>query len=514
MEAGQVYQNLLAVDGRNIGALVGLGRIALQSGNLHAAVPYFEKAVKMCPRAAELRNQLAAAFLQLGRPDKAEAQALISHKLDKNSVETLKILSDVYHQFGKPAKAQLYIEQAVRLRPGDPSLTLALAQSSDASGDVTKALALYRELIASGHGSALAYLGLAFSQRFNEEPPELAAIEALLSDNKTSRSDRAILRRAAGKIYEQLGHYERAFAYFSAASESRARVSVAEEASLAENIQRIKTMFTPQYYLDHADFANKSQRPVFVVGMPRSGTTLVEQILASHPEVHGAGELQFFGAETKRLAHNRLGRREAQKIAKDYLHLLHAYSPRAARVVDKMPHNFERLWLIALLFPRASFIHCRRDPLATCVSCLTNYYVGELGALGRFYRHYHDLMAFWRQTLPVTILDVDYEALIDDQEGQSRKLIEHIGLDWNDSCLRFHATKRSVQTPSRRQVAQPIYRSSLEGWRRYEKHLQPLIETLGDLIRPSSQPMSTARAAEGDVSEMEKGERPTLPQTA
>jgi tetratricopeptide (TPR) repeat protein len=441
--------------------------------------------VKICPRAADLRNQLAIAFLQLGRPDKAEVQALISHKLDKNSVETLKILSDVCYQFGKPAKAQLYIERALRLCPGDPSLTLALAQNSDASGDITKARALYRELIASGHGNAPAYLGLAFSQRFNEEPPELAAIEALLSDDNTAALDRATLHRAAGKISEELGCYERAFAHFSAAGKPRTAAS-AEEDGLAESMHRIKTMFTPQFYWDRADFANRSQRPVFVVGMPRSGTTLVEQILASHPKVHGAGELLFFGAETRYLPPDRLGAGEAHKIAKDYLHLLHAYSPRAARVVDKMPQNFELLWLLALLFPKASFIHCRRDPIATCVSCFTNVYVGDLGTLGRAYRRYHDLMAFWRQTLPVTILDVDYEALIDDQEGQSRRLIDHIGLEWNDSCLRFYATKRSVQTPSRRGVTQPIYRSSLEAWRRYEKHLQPLIEALADLARLSA----------------------------
>ncbi len=486
MEARQVYQNLLGVDGSNIGALVGLGRIALQSGKPHAAahaVLYFEKAVKICPRAAELRNQLAIAFLQLGRPDKAEVQALISHKLDKNSVETLKVLSDVYYQFGKPAKAQRYIERALRLCPGDPSLTLALAENSDASGDVTKARALYRELITSGRGSALAYLRLAFSQRFNEEPPELAAIEALLSDNNTAPLDRVTLHRAAGRISEELGHYERAFAHFSAVGKSAARAS-AEETGVPERIRRAKEMFTPQFYSDRADFANKSQRPVFVFGMPRSGTTLVEQIIASHPKAYGAGELLFFSAETRCLPPDRLGNGEAHKIAKDYLHLLHAYSPRAARVVDKMPQNFELLWLLALLFPKASFIHCRRDPLATCVSCFTNVYVGDLGTLGRAYRSYHDLMAFWRQTLPVTILDVDYEALIDDQEGQSRKLIDHIGLEWNDSCLRFHATKRSVQTPSRRQVEQPIYRSSLEGWRRYEKHLGPLINTLGNLARP------------------------------
>jgi tetratricopeptide (TPR) repeat protein len=495
IEAQRIYQSLLGLERSNLGAFVGLGRTALQCGNPHVAVRYYEKAVKINPKAAELRNQLAIAFLRIGRPDKAETQALISYKLDQNSLATLKILNEIYYLLGRPAKSQLYLERAVTLQPGDLSLKLALAQNADVSGDLKKAQTLFREVIASDPGNAIAYRGLAFSQKFTEEPAELAAIEAFLAEAEIPPGDREKLHRAAGKILEDLGRHDRAFAHFMAAG--RFGAASETEAEIAEKIRRIKATFTPQFYLDRADFGSKSQRPVFVFGMPRSGTTLIEQILASHPNVHGAGELNFFAINSKRLMPDRLVRDDARKIAKDYLHLLQAYSSRAARVVDKMPYNFERLWLLALLFPKASFIHCRRDPLATCVSCFVQFYAGDLELLGRSYCQYHDLMDFWRRTLPVTFLDVDYEVLIQDQEGQSRNLIAHIGLDWNDSCLNFHVTKRSVRTPSRRQVEQPIYKSSLEGWRRYEKHLEPLIKILGDLGRSTGQfSRSPGRAAD------------------
>jgi len=309
-----------------------------------------------------------------------------------------------------------------------------------------------------------------------------------LSDSKISPLEREKLHRACGKIADDLGLYDRAFAHLVAAGQ----LPAAGDSEAADKIQRIKETLPPQFYSDRADFANKSQRPIFVFGMPRSGTTLVEQILASHPQVCGAGELRFFAVEAKSLVPDRLVRAEAQRIAKDYLHLLQAYSSKAARVVDKMPYNFERLWLLALLFPNASFIHCRRDPIATCVSCFVHFSACALEALGQSYRQYHDLMDFWRRTLPVTILDVDYEALIQDLEGQSRRLIAHIGLEWNESCLQFHLTKRPVRTPSRRQVGRPVYASSLGSWRRYERHLQPLVEALGDLARRSAEPANAA----------------------
>ena len=233
--------------------------------------------------------------------------------------------------------------------------------------------------------------------------------------------------------------------------------------------------------------------------MPRSGTTLTEQIIASHPRAAGAGEigvvrkvavsLGFGGTDEKAFARsvNALKAKETTHLARQCLAGLERFSKSAARITDKLPHNFEVLGLVALLFPNAKIVHCRRNPLDTCVSCFLSplkeghAYAQDLKALGEYYREYASLMDYWREALPLPILDVDYEALVADTEAQARRLIDFIGLEWNPACLDFQASERAVHTISAAQVREPIYRTSVERWRRYEKHLGPLCQGLGDL---------------------------------
>ncbi len=234
--------------------------------------------------------------------------------------------------------------------------------------------------------------------------------------------------------------------------------------------------------------------------MPRSGTTLTEQIIAAHPSAAAAGEIGVpnriakslgFGASDEKAFARRISRlkpREVAALAREGLEMLVRFSKTAERITDKLPHNFELLGLIAMLFPRAKIIHCRRNPLDTCVSCFLtplseeHAYTHDLSALGEYYRDYAALMDYWRAVLPMPILDVDYELLVADPEGQSRRLVDFVGLDWNPACLEFHAGGRAIHTISRAQVRQPIYDTSIGRWRRYEKHLGPLRAALGDLV--------------------------------
>ena len=230
--------------------------------------------------------------------------------------------------------------------------------------------------------------------------------------------------------------------------------------------------------------------------MPRSGTTLVEQILASHPAVAGGGELatlmtiasQFNAAGQGGLPYPEGVRAirvdQAEQMAQRYLDHLDRISKSALRVTDKQPFNFTHLGLAQLLFPAATFIHCQRDPMDTCLSC---YFVSfadsfgfasDLGTLGRYYRQYSRLMAHWEDVLPRPVLTVEYEALVTNLESVARGLVAHCGLSWDDRCLRFYETERSVRTPSRWQVRQPIYADSIGRWRRYERHLGPLMAAL------------------------------------
>ena len=233
--------------------------------------------------------------------------------------------------------------------------------------------------------------------------------------------------------------------------------------------------------------ASDSIRPVFIVGLPRSGTSLVEQIIASHPGVFGAGELNFWGIQAKNLENVKIGKNVSgtmlREMACKYLDHLSSFNGSAARVVDKMPGNFAHLGLIHSVFPNARIIHIRRNPIDTCLSIYTqkfsasHNYANDLADLAHYYREYHRLMRHWSAVLPPdVIMDLPYEALLEDQEGWSRKLIDFLGLDWDECCLDYQKTERRVATASKWQVRQKIYKTSVERWRNYEKFLGPLLE--------------------------------------
>jgi Sulfotransferase family len=231
--------------------------------------------------------------------------------------------------------------------------------------------------------------------------------------------------------------------------------------------------------------------PVFVVGMPRSGTSLTEQILASHPEVHGAGELLYwiFAADAERAAAPAERAAVIAELGRAYLEGLAAQAPGASRIIDKLPVNFRHIGLIHAALPGARFIHIERNPLDTCLSIYfqgfsaAHLYATDFGDLAHYYREYRRLMAHWRAVLPPqTLLDIRYEALVDDPEGSSRRMLEHIGLAWDPRCLEFYRTDRPVLTASNWQVRQPINKSSVERWRRYERFLAPLRAALAESV--------------------------------
>ncbi|HSH13907.1 MAG TPA: sulfotransferase, partial [Desulfurivibrionaceae bacterium] len=242
-----------------------------------------------------------------------------------------------------------------------------------------------------------------------------------------------------------------------------------------------------------------SPLPIFVLGMPRSGTTLTEQIIASHPLVHGAGELPDLlelanhpregAVEGYPLSLQGLTRSDLVDLGEKYVRGLQARNPAAQRITDKMPANFNCLGLIHLMLPNAKIIHVRRNPVDTCLSGFTRLFNKsqhqsyDLAEIGRYYRNYAELMAHWRRVLPAgAFYEIQYEELVADNENQARALLEYCGLEWHEACLESHKTSRNIRTASVTQVRQPIYQSSVERWRKYEKHLGPLLEALGDLV--------------------------------
>jgi tetratricopeptide (TPR) repeat protein len=321
---------------------------------------------------------------------------------------------------------------------------------------------------------------------------ELERVEALADSGRCSVAERVSLHFALGKAFDDLAQYDRAFRHYDLGNALKRRSVRFIPEKFRQWAQCIHDTFDERFFERTRGFGSASRRPVFIVGTPRSGTSLVEQILASHPQVFGADELRILGqladglpqrlkigGEYPRAAAS-LDAAAARGMAQDYLAHLAELDPDSPLVTDKMPTNYFHLGLIAALFPRAHVIHCVRDPMDACFSNYiqlfgdAHYYSYSLEHIAVYYREYVRLMAHWRTVVPLAIHDVSYEALVEDPESVTRGMLSHLELPWDDACLEFHRTRRAVRTASHWQVRQPIYRSARQRWRRYEKHLEGL----------------------------------------
>jgi hypothetical protein len=311
-----------------------------------------------------------------------------------------------------------------------------------------------------------------------------------------------IIHFALHKALEDCKDYSRAFEHLRQGNELKRRLTEYDEPHTGNFFKRVATVFDRSLLDRFQGEGDPSSVPIFVVGMPRSGSSLIEQILASHPQVHGAGELWDLDAAA-RIVLSASGRQVAypecvpnlvgadlRRMGQTYLARLPAAADGKTRIVDKMPGNYLRIGLIRMILPNARIIHTMRDPVDNCLSCYSKLFsVGQqctydLAELARYYRMYSEMMAHWRSVLsPGGMLDVSYEEVVDDLEGQARRLIDYCGLPWDDRCLSFHNTGGlTVRTASAAQVRQPLFRSSMQRWRKYEAGLGPLLRELGDLV--------------------------------
>ena len=349
-----------------------------------------------------------------------------------------------------------------------------------------------------------AFVNLVDAKKFNTNDDEhLVAMEGLAAKIDTLTEERQEhLHFGLGKAYDDLKRYDEAFDHLIKGNALKRKTIDYDEAMVLGFFERVKETISAEVVRQKSGSGFESRQPIFVLGMPRSGTTLVEQIIASHRDVSGAGELKDL-SDTVSSVRGRDGKEapypefvpvltpaELAKIGEAYIRRLDKRAPGAARITDKMPSNFYFVGLIHLALPNAKIIHTNRNPIDTCVSCFSKLFAGEqsqtynLGEIGRYYRAYHGLMAHWRQVLPPgAFLDVQYEEVVGDVEGQSRRMLEFCGLEWDASVLDFHKHERAVKTASASQVRKPIYESSVARWRNYEKFLGPLVAELGELAR-------------------------------
>ncbi len=389
------------------------------------------------------------------------------------------------------------ITGAIRINPNASSFHHNIAGIYRRLGDIAEAERQFREAIRLKPDYGEAYQGLAEVVEFSKDDPLLTQLLEQLDRDDLDQQIKCYFHFAAGKIYDDIGAFERAFQHYQQGNAAAGR-----EFDSAAHRQRIKDtlyVYSHDYLQRRGVMGNDSEIPVFVVGMPRSGTTLLEQILASHSSVHGAGELNDLKAVAKTTQEfgsanvpypnciPQLSSASLRRLASTYLNRvkLLANDKKITRIVDKHPLNFQFLGLIFDMFPKAKVIHTRRDPLDTCLSCFfQNFTKGQdysfdLKQLAHFYNDYKRLMEHWDALYPGRILALDYESLIADQEAESRRMIAFCNLDWEDGCLAFHKTERVVKTASFMQVRQPIYKSSEGRWRRYSNQLSEVATILG-----------------------------------
>jgi Flp pilus assembly protein TadD len=484
-------------------ALTGLGMIALEANDPTASVELLTRALSKRPGDPALLNNVANALIAANRPQEAIEKLEKALKLRPRFPEALCNLARALRQQGKGEGALEAYARCDQVAPGYLPARIGLSRALLELGRAEEAVDGLRAVLKEDARSSAAYALLARARRFRSGDPEPEAIERLLRDSALRTTDRIRLTYAAAKIADDLGEHDRAMIRLKEAN--RMRATVADPDYFASRVDAILSVFTQGFLAERAGWGDPSELPVFIVGIPRSGTTLTEQILASHPLVFGAGELETVThvladlrkavGTAERFPHfvRQVAPELARTFGRRYVEEVVALAPEARRITDKMPHNFERLGLIALLLPNARVIHCRRDPRDTCVSCYLHQfqdqhaYNRDLRALGLYYRQYERLMAHWREALPNPPLEIQYEDLVADLERHTRRILDFCGLPWDERCLSFHETRRSVVTPSTWQVRQPLYSGSIGRWRRYEKHLGPLLEALGDSL-PAEEP--------------------------
>jgi tetratricopeptide (TPR) repeat protein len=499
-DAEYCYQTVLRINPSHPLALSLMGTLSIEAKRTDLAIGYFSKAIKAEPRNAIFHNNLGNARLAAGQFQNAIDSLKKALSLAPNFHEALCNMGKAYRKLGKAEIGLPYYQRAISLSPSRGSANTGLADSLIALGRIEEAAALLQDLAKNPAHRPEALAGLATIRRHREGDPEIAEIEKLLkAEQRLDMYNRIQLHHAAGKIYMDLGRAEPAFSHFTKAKAlTSARFDLA---AYRKSIDALIDLFTPEFFSARKGFGDQSERPIFIVGMPRSGTTLTEQIVSSHPQVFGAGELGVMTGIASSLGFadggmpsfcdrlRKMNRQEALVLAEKYLSDIAWRADSSPRVTDKMPHNFEHLGLIALLLPNARIIHCRREPLDNCVSCFTNRfsethgYNTDLATLGLYYREYHHLMSHWRSALPCEIFDLCYEDLIADTQAVSCRLLEFLGLEWDPACLEFQKNERSVTTISRWQVRQPVYSTSIGKWKQFEPWLGPLIGSLDNLAK-------------------------------
>lgn len=505
----------------HVDSLNNLAGLQLAEGEFLDALRSLEKLLQIAPKSAQAYFNLGRLLTAFGDPEAAVTAYRNARTLNKESERILFQLANAVAQTGRLDEAEKLVEELRSQNENSVFAKLLHARVLERQGEVDAASDIMATVAEEELKRPVAASVVALLQEQKREYEAAAeTLNAVLNANEAEASDWTAIHFGLGDLNDKLGRYDEAFEHYQLANENRRKAFLAarEPENRVQVSDRLRELYDVSSYHDKPNSGLETKCPIFILGMPRSGTSLTEQILACHPQVYGGGELRAF-YEAVSSTHERpdehsstpfkiiaedpaAGRRfvpegwdditsqDLAEIGGSYLASLRKLDANlniddpSQRVTDKMPFNFFSAALIHKVFPQARIIHCTRDALDTCLSCYFqnfmsgNQYSFDLAKVGEFYREYEAIMNHWR-SLDIPMLDVSYEGLVSDPEQSLRELLDYCGLPWDSKCLEFHKSKRHVATASYQQVREPIYTTSVQRWKHYEKHLTPLKGALG-----------------------------------
>lgn len=500
-EAMASARKAIKLNPRNANAYLNAAAIASNRQQTGEALRWIENILSFAPDHPGALQALASTQREAEDYVAAEQSARRAVAAAPQSREAVEMLGQVLQALNRSDEARTVFEQAASLPGPKPESALErLAILELELGHGSKALELFDQALTLNPSAASVWFNRAEIKKFSTDDADIAAMEKVLETARqqgVGRNDSISLLFALAKAWLDVGQDDHAFAALAEGNRLKRETFAYDGKAVGQWLGRIRKAFTKKQFARLKGQGDPSETPIFIVGMPRSGTTLVEQILAAHPLVYGAGELKLIQSMVDQISPpggtplgfpqllENTAPEDLPRLARHYLSRVEELAPGRARVVDKMPANFLYAGFIHMMMPNARIIHCRRDPVDTCLSCYTKLFSGEqkfaydLAELGHFYKGYERLTDYWASVLPADrFMEVHYEDVVGDLESQARRLLDFCGLEWDDACLSFHKVERVVRTASVTQVRQPIYRGSMGRWKKYAGHLKPLLDAL------------------------------------
>jgi len=464
-----------------------------KEGDVRGAVQIYQKLLKRRPNDPSLLERIGTGLIRLGQLDEARKHLSKATKL-RPTPHAFRNLARTYEYQGRVDEALRTLEGGLKRAPGDPVLLACKSDVLFLKGDLEEAWRVVEPLVGPDADPSVLFSMARVSARVGKAEEAIDALRAALDDGRVPDWSRAQAHFQLASLLDGLGEHDRAFEEAETANRLRALAFDAER--FLEDVERLIRAWTPEAARGVARSADASEIPVFIVGMPRSGTSLVEQIVASHPRAFGAGERTTVGELARELPSSSreglhlvdrpeaLTQPVATRLGRRLIATMRAHHRGASRVTDKLPRNSFHLGFLSSIAPGGRAIHCVRHPMDSCTSCFFQAFpdsvsfAGDLEHLAAYYAGYWRVMQHWKEVLEYPILDVVYEELVQDFEPIAQGLIDFVGLEWDDACARFHETKRVTATASVDQVRQPLYRTSAARWKRYGSRLDPLREAL------------------------------------